>query len=147
MTQLFALIEDISDCDCGGEEGIVMLFENELEITNYLMERLKDKFENHRIYYYGQHFKWESTFEFPYKPKICMIETNKHYSPFDFNTLADFNKYIDKNNPIFEVINTYNIDVEQNSGKYEQQKKLKELENKKRQLEELRNDIKKLEGQ
>lgn len=145
MTKLFALIEDISDCDCGGEEGIVMLFENELEITNYLIEKIKDRFENHRIYHYGEHFKWESVFAFPYKPKLCIVETNKHYSPFDFNELVDFSKYIDMNNPIFEVINTHNIDVEQNAGKFEQQKKLKELENKKKQLEILRNEIKQLE--
>jgi hypothetical protein len=44
--KLFALIENVDENDFDISEGIAMLFESEQQVTDYLMNKIVDKFES-----------------------------------------------------------------------------------------------------
>lgn len=139
--KLFALIENVDENDFDISEGIAMLFESEQKVTDYLMDKIVDRFESFVKGNAGYFFDWEKMFGFHDEPKICEVETDKYYCPYDFNKKIHFKKFMNMNHEIFKKIDEYNKDIDENGPKYVLEEKVKTLEKKKKEITNLEKEI------
>ncbi len=144
--KLFALIENVDENDFDISEGIAMLFESEQQVTDYLMNKIVDKFESFIVHSKEYGFDWEKMFGFHDEPKICEIETGKYYCPYDFNKKTHFKKFINMDHEIFKRIEDHNRDAQENGQKYTIENKMQVLEKKKQEVTNLEKEISEING-
>lgn len=141
--KLFAKIENVDERDEFDmfSEGIAMLFESEQQITDFLMNKIIDRFESFVKDNKEYDFDWEKIFYMHDEPKFCEVETGKYYCPFDFNKPIDYKKFINMDHEIFARIDKHNKDANENGPKYVIEKKVKTLEKKKQEITNLEKEI------
>jgi hypothetical protein len=136
--KLYALIDSNED----GTDSIVTIFESRQAVTDFYMGKIINGYEERSL---DSEYNWQYRLAGWSSPKIHEVETGEYYSPYDFNSPEDFKQFLDMEHEIWEKIKAHNIYVVQNRDEITKRRKMAELEQKKQQIQKLKQEIEEFE--
>jgi hypothetical protein len=136
--KLYALVDSNED----GSDSIVTIIESRQAVTDYFMEKIIRGYEQRSL---DSEYNWQYRIGSWGSPKIHEVETGEYYSPYDFNSPQDSKQFLDMEHEIWEKIKAHNIYVVQNRDEITKRRKMVELEQKKQQIQKLKQEIEEFE--